>query len=111
MARDLRGGAVRDEHTEVDEPCTAVELGVGGLDEPWVLAARRGGDGLEDDVATDDLGGVGGDWGAPAEEDGVAVVPDLEDTIRVVNIGINRVEPRSNLLELDGGLSTLAGLE
>lgn len=58
------------EHTEVDEPCTAVEFRVDSLDLPRAVVG-----GLHDDVASDDLWVLGG---LPADGDGVAVVPDVE---------------------------------
>lgn len=64
---------------EVDEPCTAVELRVDGLDLPWELVARWSWDGFQDDVAGDLLWGLSR---APVENDGVAVVPGLEDLER-----------------------------
>jgi len=87
--RPLAGAASWYEHTEVDEPCTAVEFGVDGLDLP---CASLGWDSLHDDVASNIL------WararvGAPADDDGVAVVPDVE------------------LLERNGWLRALASLE
>ena len=59
-----------NEHTEVDEPCTGVELRVDGLDLPRAVVG-----GLHDDVAGDDLRALGG---LPADGNGVAVVPDVE---------------------------------
>ena len=58
------------EDVEVDEPCTAVELGVDSLDLPRAIV-----DSLHDDIASDDLRSLGG---APADGNGVAVVPDVE---------------------------------
>ena len=79
------------EGIDIHEPCAAVELGVDCLDEPWLVTAGVGVlDGLADDDAGDELRC---ESGAPAEEDGVAAVPDVE------------------LLEGDGGLCTLGGLE
>jgi hypothetical protein len=65
------GAASWLEDVKVDEPGAAVELGVDGLD----LPAAAGMYGLHDDVARDDLWGLGR---APADDDGVAVVPDVE---------------------------------
>lgn len=80
---------------EVLEPCGGVELGVDGLDDPWVLVASRGLFGLDEDDAGDwarrrDRGGVGR---FPADGDALAVVLEIE------------------LLEVDRGLLALAKLE
>ena len=74
----LAGGARWDEDAEVDEPCTAVEFGVDGVDEVWLGAAALVG-GLENDDAGDELGGARRDGGSPAQHDGVTVVPHVED--------------------------------
>nr|POE87301.1 hypothetical protein CFP56_29890 [Quercus suber] len=73
-----------------DRLTTAVELGEDLADEPWLVATGTA-RGLEDDVAGDALGGLGG---APADDDGaLAAVPQVED------------------LEWDRGLAALADLE
>lgn len=71
----------------------AVSLPVDGVDLPWLNGACRRCGGLEHDDTGHELRGTVGDGCAPAEEDGVAVVPEVE------------------LLEGDVGLSTLASLE
>ena len=60
------------EQTEVDEPCTAVELGVDGLDVPFAIDVC----GLQYVDTSDLLWGLSG---APADDDGVAGVPEVED--------------------------------
>jgi hypothetical protein len=78
----LGGAAAGGEDAEVVEPGAAVELGVDGLDEPGLLGVRVGvGLGLDGDDAGDLLLGGDGAGGArdPANEDGVAVVPGVED--------------------------------
>ena len=76
----LAAGAGWGEDTKINEECTAVELGVDGLDEPWLRAAGWSLDGLDGDEAGDDLWRTWGKGGPPADEDGVAVVPGVEDT-------------------------------
>lgn len=74
-----RGRAVLgDEAADIDEPGARVELGVDGVDQPRVLVAGRRLHGLGDDDAGDELGSAGRDDAAPADEDGVAVVPEVE---------------------------------
>jgi hypothetical protein len=80
---------------EVLEPCSRVELGVDGVDEPWVFGSTWRLLDLDEDDANDgpwvrDLSGVGG---LPSDGDEVAVGLDVE------------------LLEVDRGLLALAGLE
>lgn len=80
---------------EVLEPRAGVELAVDGVDEPGVLGAVGVGDDFHADQADDGLGlgdgrGVGSQ---PADDDGVAGVPELE------------------ALEVDGRLLALADLE
>ena len=87
MERSLAGaGASRDENTEVDEPCTAVELRVRGRDEEW-LGLVAGVLSLEDDNALNLLGGGRAREGVPAEGNGVASVPDVEDAVKQVSHG------------------------
>lgn len=87
--------AVAGGKVQVREPCTAVELGVDGLDEPWLWAS--GADSLGDDDSGDLL--LWRDvwktwvWSSPADGDGVTGVPGLED------------------VEGDVWLGSLAGLE
>jgi hypothetical protein len=82
----LAGGARWDEGAEVDEPCTAVEFGVDGVDEEWLGAATlvRG---LEDDDASDELWGARRNGGSPAHHNGVAGVPHVEDLEWDVRLG------------------------
>lgn len=83
------------EDTEIVEPCAAVELGVDGVDQPWlVLVALVAGD-FQDDDTGDLLLWLNGAWsaGLPSESDKVASVPHVES------------------LEWDVWLRALAGLE
>jgi len=83
----LSGGAFLGfEHTEVVQPRTAVELGVDGLDQEWVLRA-----GVwiwscfNEDDTSDLFLRLHGTWSrraAPSERDGIAVVPDVKDSKR-----------------------------
>ena len=77
------GAAVGREDAEVVEPCTAVELGVDGVDEEWLLRVLLWvGDDLDGDEAGHELiwsGRAKAALRAPAEHDCVAVVPHLED--------------------------------
>lgn len=73
LGRGRAVGGVED--AEVDEPSARVELGVDGLNLPGVLAAGGRLDGLHDNVADDRLGRQGR---RPADDDGVAGVPDVE---------------------------------
>lgn len=80
---------------QVLEPGAGVELAVDGVDEVGLASAVGVGDDFHADQADDglrrgDRGGVGGD---PADDDGVAGVPEVE------------------ALEVDGGLLALADLE
>ena len=72
----LGGGRVASwlEDAEVDEPGTAVELGVDGLDEVGLGGAVLV-LGLHDDDTGDLLGALGR---SPADDDGVARVPDVQ---------------------------------
>ena len=71
-----RRAACGCEGAGIHKPCAAVELGVDCLDEPWLGAAGvRVLDGLADDDAGNELRCEGR---APAEEDGVAAVPNVE---------------------------------
>ena len=72
----LAGGARWREHTEVDEPGTAVEFGVDGVDEEWLGLVTLGVRGFHDDDTGDELWGQGC---APSHDDGVARVPEVED--------------------------------
>lgn len=78
-----RGAVTRLQHLQIHEPGPAVELRVHGVNEPWLFGTERVGHRLEHDDAGD---GFGRERRAPAQEDGVAVVPDVQ------------------LLEGDGGL-------
>ena len=73
------GSAGRGEDTKINEECTAVELGIDGLDEPRLRAAAWSLNGLDGDEAGNDLWRTRCDGGPPAQEDGVAVVPGVED--------------------------------
>ena len=80
---------------QVLEPGTGVELAVDGVDEVWLSGAVGVRDDLHADQADNglglrDRGGVGGD---PADDDGVASVPEVET------------------LEVDRGLLALSDLE
>lgn len=76
----LRRAVRRGVEAQVIQPCTAVELRVGSLDLPWVRGIAAV-DGLQDDQTGDILRRLG--WAEiatpPAQHDGVAVVPDVED--------------------------------
>jgi len=90
------GGAAavgRDEALDVNEPGTAVELGVEGLDQPRL--GTSAGVGVLHALANNDAGdGLRGEGSAaPAEEDSVAVVPHVQ------------------LVERNVCLRTLSGLE
>lgn len=80
------GAAVGGEDTEIVEPSAAVELGEDGLDEEGLVGVLLGvGLGLEDDDAGHGLlgGGDGARSGrAPADDDGAAGVPEVEDLER-----------------------------
>ena len=103
-AESAAGAASRREDVEVDEPSTAVELGVDGLDLPAATVV----DGLHDDVAGDDLWGLGR---APADGDGVAVVPDVE-LLEWADSNISmRIVVWIDSCSLHGWLLALAGLE
>lgn len=85
-----RGVAGRNEHAKVHKPCTAVELGVDGVDEEGLGGVVLLVLGLHDDDAGDELRR---ESGAPADDDCIARMPELED------------------LEGDRGLRTLTNLE
>ena len=86
----LGGGAFLGlENTEVVQPCTAVEFGVDGLDQEWVLRAalwvwRR----FDEDDAGDlflRCHARRGAWAGravPSKRDGIAVVPDIKNSKR-----------------------------
>lgn len=77
---NLRAAAVGLEDAKVVEESAGVELAVDGLD-LVLLGAIDGGDGLEDDEASDHLVGLSGALlsAVPGDEDSVAGVPDLVD--------------------------------
>ena len=62
---------------DVDEPCTSVEFGVGSLDEEWLIAGGAW-NGLQNNDTGDGLRSARRDGCAPAEDDGVARVPEVE---------------------------------
>jgi len=68
--------------TKVDQPSPAVELGVHCLNLMRVPAPRHGRDSFEYNYTRDLLSCIGSRAGSPAHEDGVAIVPEIEDVER-----------------------------
>ena len=95
------GVAGRDEDAEVDQPRARVELRVDGVNQEVAVDVL----GLHDDDAGDELGRAVLDRGAPADDDGVAGVPEVEELEG--DVGLRALALLEGLAAVEGGIAEL----